>query len=143
MFVSGSQVRKRHYAASHAKRSYKKVFKKNNVPEGVCCLVTGGREVGEWMSSDKRIPLVSATGSTRMGRAVGAAVKPKRMGRSLLELGKQRHHHLTACRSPDSHDSRNLGAVGTAGQRCTTAGSSFTKRSTIHSKKNWYTHINN
>ena len=37
-----------------------KGFQKNNVPEGVCCLATGGREVGEWMSSDKRIPLVSA-----------------------------------------------------------------------------------
>ena len=48
------------------------VFKKNNVPEGVSGLVTGGREVGEWMAADTRIPLVSATGSTRMGKAVGA-----------------------------------------------------------------------
>src|SRR5581483_7144114 len=50
------------------------VFKENNVPEGVSCLVTGGGEIGEWLSKDVRIPLVSATGSTGMGKAVGAAV---------------------------------------------------------------------
>src|SRR5678815_1156019 len=62
------------------------VFTKNNIPEGVCGLITGGREVGEWMATDTRIPLVSATGSTRMGKAVGAAVAA-RLGRSILELG--------------------------------------------------------
>ncbi|HEX2629432.1 MAG TPA: aldehyde dehydrogenase family protein, partial [Chitinophagaceae bacterium] len=62
------------------------VFKKNNVPEGVSGLIIGGRDVGEWMSSDARIPLVSATGSTRMGKAVSAAVGA-RLGRALLELG--------------------------------------------------------
>ncbi|HNO00693.1 MAG TPA: aldehyde dehydrogenase family protein, partial [Chitinophagaceae bacterium] len=62
------------------------VFKKNNIPEGVCNLIIGGRNVGEWMSADNRIPLVSATGSTRMGKAVGAVVAA-RLGRSLLELG--------------------------------------------------------
>ncbi|MEO5647356.1 MAG: aldehyde dehydrogenase family protein, partial [Chitinophagaceae bacterium] len=46
------------------------VFKNNNVPEGVCNLVIGGRETGEWMAGDKRVALVSATGSTRMGKAV-------------------------------------------------------------------------
>src|SRR6218665_412886 len=60
------------------------VFKKNGVPEGVSGLVIGGRETGEWISADTRIPLVSATGSTRMGRAVGAVVG-QRLGRSLLE----------------------------------------------------------
>src|SRR5215203_6180594 len=50
-----------------------KVFKQNNVPEGVCSLVIGERELGERIANDKRIPLVSATGSTRMGKAVGAA----------------------------------------------------------------------
>jgi aldehyde dehydrogenase (NAD+) len=58
------------------------VFKANEVPEGVCGLVVGGRECGEWMSNDKRIPLVSATGSTRMGVAVATAVAA-RLGRSL------------------------------------------------------------
>ena len=62
------------------------VFVKNNVPEGVCSLIIGGRDVGEWMANDIRIPLVSATGSTRMGKAVGAAVGA-RLGRALLELG--------------------------------------------------------
>ena len=56
---------------------YRKVFQR---------LVIGGREVGEWMANDTRIPLVSATGSTRMGKAVGAAVGA-RLGRALLELG--------------------------------------------------------
>ncbi|HNU14941.1 MAG TPA: aldehyde dehydrogenase family protein, partial [Chitinophagaceae bacterium] len=60
------------------------VFKRNNVPEGVSGLVIGGRETGEWMAADTRIPLVSATGSIRMGKAVGAVVAA-RLGRSLLE----------------------------------------------------------
>src|SRR5438046_2130568 len=50
------------------------VFAKNNVPEGISGLITGGREIGEWMAADPRIALVSATGSTRMGKAVGTAV---------------------------------------------------------------------
>src|SRR6187200_1574674 len=62
------------------------VFERNQVPEGVSCLVQGGREVGEWLCDDHHIPLISATGSTRMGKAVGAAVG-RRLGRSLLELG--------------------------------------------------------
>src|SRR5688572_20238859 len=49
------------------------VFKRNNVPEGVSVLLNGNREVGEWMSHDERIPMISATGSTRMGKIVGAA----------------------------------------------------------------------
>lgn len=103
------------------------VFKKNNVPEGVCGLVQGGREVGEWMSSDARIPLVSATGSTRMGKAVGAAVAA-RLGRTILELGGNNAIII----SKDADLDMSLigclfGAVGTAGQRCTT-----TRRLIIH-----------
>src|ERR1041385_7147277 len=60
-----------------------KVLKINTVPEGVCNLVIGQREVGEWMANDKRIPLISAPGSARMGKAVGAAVGG-RLGRALL-----------------------------------------------------------
>lgn len=97
-----------------------KVFKKNNVPEGVNNLVVGDREVGEWMSNDTRIPLMSATGSTRMGKAVAAAVAA-RLGRSLLELGGNNAIIIT----PDADLDMALigaafGAVGTAGQRCTT-----------------------
>src|SRR5678815_581619 len=62
------------------------VFEKNEVPEGVLNLIVGAREAGEWLSNDRRIHLVSATGSTKMGKAVGAAVSA-RLGRSLLELG--------------------------------------------------------
>lgn len=96
------------------------VFEKNNVPEGVCCLVSGGREIGEWMSNDVRIPLVSATGSTRMGKAVGAAVGA-RLGRSLLELGGNNAIIISKEADLDIAVLGALfGAVGTAGQRCTT-----------------------
>lgn len=61
------------------------VLKKNNLPEGISCLVNGDHEVGEMMSTDKRVPLVSATGSIRMGRIVGTKVA-ERLGKSLLEL---------------------------------------------------------
>ena len=105
------------------------VFKKNNVPEGVSCLITGGREVGEWMSSDTRIPLISATGSTRMGKAVAAAVG-ERLGRSLLELGG--NNAIIISKEADLNialTAATFGAVGTAGQRCTT-----TRRLIIHEK---------
>ena len=62
------------------------VLKRNNVPEGVCCLLIGDYKIGELLSNDTRIPLISATGSTRMGKKVGVAVA-QRLGRSLLELG--------------------------------------------------------
>ena len=96
------------------------VFARNNVPEGVSCLITGGRDVGEWMSTDSRIPLVSATGSTRMGKAVGAAVGA-RLGRALLELGG--NNAIIISRDADldiAITGALFGAVGTAGQRCTT-----------------------
>ncbi len=105
------------------------VFKKNNVPEGVSCLVSGGREVGEWMSNDTRVPLVSATGSTRMGKAVAAAVG-QRLGRSLLELGG--NNAIIISKEADLNIAMiaaTFGAVGTAGQRCTT-----TRRLIIHEK---------
>ena len=103
------------------------VFKANNVPEGVCCLIQGGREVGEWLSNDTRIPLISATGSTRMGKAVGAAVGG-RLGRSLLELGGNNAIIISKDADLDmSLIGAVFGAVGTAGQRCTS-----TRRLIIH-----------
>src|SRR5687768_5355179 len=96
------------------------VFTRNNVPEGVCGLVIGGREVGEWMAGDHRVPLVSATGSTRMGKAVGSAVAA-RLGRSLLELGGNNAIIISKDADIDISIRGSLfGAVGTAGQRCTT-----------------------
>jgi aldehyde dehydrogenase (NAD+) len=95
------------------------VFAVNKVPEGVCCLVAGGREVGEWIANDTRIPLVSATGSTRMGKAVGAAVGA-RLGRALLELGGNNAIIISASADLDmALIGCVFGAVGTAGQRCT------------------------
>ena len=107
-----------------------KVFKKNNLPEGISNLVIGDAKIGELLSSDGRVPLVSATGSTRMGKAVGAAVAA-RLGRSLLELGGNNAIIVT----PDADLNIAMvavvfGAVGTAGQRCTT-----TRRLIIHESR--------
>ena len=103
------------------------VFIKNNVPEGVSGLIIGGRDVGEWMAADKRIPLVSATGSTRMGKAVGATVGA-RLGRALLELGGNNAIIISKDADLDIAILGSLfGAVGTAGQRCTS-----TRRLIIH-----------
>lgn len=103
------------------------VFKTSGVPEGVSVVVTGERDLGERLAADNRIPLISATGSTRMGKAVGAAVGA-RLGRSLLELGGNNAIII----SPDADldiaiTASMFGAVGTAGQRCTT-----TRRLIIH-----------
>jgi aldehyde dehydrogenase (NAD+) len=103
------------------------VFARNNVPEGVSCLITGGRDTGEWLAADERIALVSATGSTRMGKAVGAVVAA-RLGRSLLELGG--NNAIIISQDADLNiaiPGAVFGAVGTAGQRCTT-----TRRLIIH-----------
>ncbi len=103
------------------------VFAANGVPEGVSGLVIGGADLGKMMAEDKRIPLVSATGSTRMGKSVGATVGA-RLGRSLLELGGNNAIIITP-----SADLKMVvpgavfGAVGTAGQRCTS-----TRRLIIH-----------
>lgn len=103
------------------------VFAKNNVPEGVSCIINGDYKVGELMSHDQRIPLVSATGSTRMGKLVGAAVGA-RLGRSLLELGGNNAIIITENADLDATlVGAVFGAVGTCGQRCTS-----TRRLIIH-----------
>ena len=103
------------------------VLQKNNVPEGVCNLIIGGREVGEWLAADTRIPLVSATGSTAMGRKV-ASVVGQRLGKTLLELGGNNAIIITPDADLDiAIRGAVFGAVGTAGQRCTT-----TRRLIIH-----------
>ncbi|HEY0060147.1 MAG TPA: aldehyde dehydrogenase family protein, partial [Flavisolibacter sp.] len=103
------------------------VFRENGVPEGVSTLLVGERDLGERLSNDRRIPLISATGSTAMGKAVGAAVGG-RLGRSLLELGG--NNAIIISKDADIEVAIVgcvFGAVGTAGQRCTT-----TRRLIIH-----------
>lgn len=105
------------------------VFKENGVPEGVSCIVNGDANIGKLMSEDSRIPLISATGSTRMGKSVAAAVA-QRLGRSLLELGGNNAIIISEHADIDmALRAVIFGAVGTAGQRCTT-----TRRLIIHEK---------
>jgi aldehyde dehydrogenase (NAD+) len=104
-----------------------KVFEKNKVPEGVSCIVNGDYKIGELLSHDKRVPMVSATGSTRMGKLVAAAVG-QRLGRSLLELGGNNAIIITENADIESTlVGAVFGAVGTCGQRCTS-----TRRLIIH-----------
>jgi aldehyde dehydrogenase (NAD+) len=104
-----------------------KVFKANDIAEGVCSIIQGDREIGELMTTDPRVALVSATGSTRMGKAVAAAVGA-RLGKSLLELGGNNAIIISEHADLDmSLIGAVFGAVGTAGQRCTS-----TRRLIIH-----------
>jgi aldehyde dehydrogenase (NAD+) len=105
----------------------RKVLKENKVPEGVFNLVTGGREVGEMLTGDSRIPLVSATGSIQMGRNV-AQVVGARLGRTLLELGGNNAIIITEKADLEmALRATVFGAAGTAGQRCTS-----TRRLIVH-----------
>ncbi|MGK7370977.1 MAG: L-piperidine-6-carboxylate dehydrogenase [Candidatus Halalkalibacterium sp. M3_1C_030] len=104
-----------------------KVLKKNNISEGVFNLITGGREVGEWMAEDERIPLISATGSIRMGKEVAQTVGA-RLGKTILELGG--NNAIIISENSDLEMAIRatvFGSVGTCGQRCTS-----TRRLIIH-----------
>jgi aldehyde dehydrogenase (NAD+) len=97
-----------------------KIFAQQGLPEGISNLIVGDASIGALLSHDSRIPLVSATGSTRMGKAVGKAVG-ERLGRSLLELGGNNAIIITEHADLEIAIRGALfGAVGTAGQRCTT-----------------------
>ncbi len=103
------------------------VLKENNMPEGISCLINGDAKVGKWMAEDKRFPLISATGSTRMGRNIAETVG-RRLGKSLLELGGNNAIIVT----PNADIKMTVigavfGAVGTCGQRCTS-----TRRLIVH-----------
>ena len=103
------------------------VLKENNMPEGISCMINGDYTVGEFMTKDDRVPLISATGSIRMGKIVGQAVA-SRLGKSILELGGNNAIIIT----PEADLKMTVigsvfGAVGTAGQRCTS-----TRRLIIH-----------
>lgn len=103
------------------------ILKDNNLPEGISSIITGDYKVGEMMTTDHRVALVSATGSIRMGRIVGTTVA-ERFGKSLLELGGNNAIIITPTADlkvvvPGAV----FGAVGTCGQRCTS-----TRRLIIH-----------
>ena len=104
------------------------VFAENNIPEGVSCLIIGDAHIGKAMATDERVSLISATGSTAMGKSVASTVA-QRLGKSLLELGGNNAIII----SPDADlklviPAVVFGAVGTCGQRCTT-----TRRLIVHS----------
>ncbi|MBX2951731.1 MAG: aldehyde dehydrogenase family protein [Leadbetterella sp.] len=106
------------------------VLKNNDLPEGISCLTIGDRAVGEAMAADENIALISATGSTRMGRAVALKVS-ERLGKYLLELGG--NNAIIVTENADiqlSIPAIVFGAVGTAGQRCTT-----TRRLLVHQSR--------
>ena len=103
------------------------ILEKNNLPGGISGLVIGDAEIGKAMANDGRVPLVSATGSTRMGKSVGEAVG-KRLGKTILELGGNNAIIVTENADLDIViPGAVFGAVGTAGQRCTS-----TRRLIIH-----------
>lgn len=104
-----------------------KIFSRHGIPDGVSCIINGNFKTGEWLSQDSRIALLSATGSVRMGKAVGMEVA-RRFGKSILELGG--NNAIIVTPSADFKivmTSVVFGAVGTAGQRCTS-----TRRLIIH-----------
>lgn len=104
------------------------VLEKHDMPAGLLGLVIGkGSTIGENLISDKRIPLISATGSTRMGKRIGEVVGA-RLGRTILELGG--NNAIIVTPSADLEMAMRtilFGAVGTAGQRCTS-----TRRIIVH-----------
>jgi aldehyde dehydrogenase (NAD+) len=104
-----------------------RVLERNNLPEGIFNLIQGGVEVGKYMTGDERLPLISATGSIPMGRKVGEAVAA-RLGRTILELGGNNAIIISDKADLDmAIRAIVFGAVGTAGQRCTS-----TRRLIIH-----------
>jgi len=118
------------FTAIACQRLLEKVLKENNLPEGVFSLVIGDATIGQAMASDHRVALVSATGSTRMGKAVAVTVA-QRLGKSLLELGGNNAVIITEDSNLDmAIRSTVFGSVGTCGQRCTS-----TRRLIVHSSR--------
>lgn len=104
------------------------VLTENNLPDGISCLINGDYTVGEFMTKDDRLPLISATGSVRMGKIVGQTVAA-RLGKTILELGG--NNAIIVTPSADLKvvlAGAVFGAVGTCGQRCTS-----TRRLIVHS----------
>ena len=118
------------FSAIACQNIFAEVLKENDLPEGISNVVVGDREIGSKMANDPEIPLISATGSTRMGKSVAEAVA-KRLGKSILELGG--NNAIIVTENADLQQAIPaivFGAVGTAGQRCTS-----TRRLIIHESK--------
>jgi aldehyde dehydrogenase (NAD+) len=115
-------------ASAHAiSNIVKEVLQKNNLPEGLLSIVQGGVKVGEWLCESKDVSLISATGSTRMGKKVAETVS-KRLGKTILELGGNNAIIISSNANLKLALRAVLfGAIGTAGQRCTS-----TRRVIIH-----------
>ena len=115
------------FTAIKCQELFSEVLKKNNLPEGISNLIIGDAEIGALMTSDTQVALISATGSTRMGKAVAQSVA-QRLGKSILELGGNNAIIITE-NADLSHAIPAIvfGAVGTCGQRCTS-----TRRLIIH-----------
>ncbi len=112
-----------------------KVLEQNKMPMAISCLINGGPEVGAYLTEDRNVPLVSATGSCRMGQIVGPAVA-KRFGKTLLELGG--NNAIIVTPSADLElviRGAVFGAVGTAGQRCTSTRRLIVHQSIYHKVK--------
>jgi aldehyde dehydrogenase (NAD+) len=108
---------------------WNEVAKENGLPEGISCIINGDHRIGEHLTTDPSVPLISATGSTRMGKIVGTKVA-ERFGKAILELGG--NNAIIITENADLNMTivgAVFGAVGTAGQRCTT-----TRRLIIHEK---------
>ncbi|TXC85362.1 L-piperidine-6-carboxylate dehydrogenase [Luteibaculum oceani] len=106
---------------------FSRVLEANNLPQGISCVITGDKEVGQWLTSNNNVNLISATGSTAMGRAVGADVA-KRFGKTILELGGNNALIVSSKANLKSAIMATVfGAVGTCGQRCTS-----TRRLLVH-----------
>ncbi|KAI1283739.1 putative aldehyde dehydrogenase family 7 member A1 -like protein [Halotydeus destructor] len=108
-------------------RILQQVFEKNNLPPAICTLLTGGADIGEKLGKDTRLPLISFTGSTNVGRQVALNVQ-SRFGQSILELGG--NNAIIVCKDADLDmvtRAALFACVGTAGQRCTT-----TRRLIVH-----------
>ena len=118
------------FSAIACQKIFAEVLEENGLPEGISNVVVGDREIGEVMANDPELPLISATGSTRMGKSVSEAVS-KRLGKSILELGG--NNAIIVTENADLKQAIQaivFGAVGTAGQRCTT-----TRRLIIHESR--------
>jgi len=98
-----------------------RVFTRNQLPGGLSSMICGGSDIGKLISEDKRIPLVSFTGSTHVGKQVALTVQ-QRFGKSILELGGNNAILILDDADLDlAIPAVFFAAVGTAGQRCTTA----------------------